>query len=45
MVDGNSVTTTTNYNGVNFDKNSPDGHRWEYGVDNSGAFSSSTKLQ
>ena len=45
FIDGNAVTATTSYDGVNFDKNSPDGHRWEYGIDNAGAFSSSTKLQ
>jgi len=45
FIDGNAVTATTSYNGVNFDKNSPDGHRWEYGIDNTGAFAASTKLQ
>lgn len=45
FIDGNAVTATTSYDGVNFDKNSPDGHRWEYGIDNTGAFATSTKLQ
>ena len=45
FVDGVAVTATTSYDGVNFDKNSPDNHRWEYGIDNAGAFASSTKLQ
>jgi len=47
LVDGNSVTATTNYNGVNFDKNSADGNRWSVNINNSGIFSASTttKLQ
>lgn len=45
FVDGVAVTATTSYDGVNFDKNSPDNNRWEYGIDNAGAYTSSTKLQ
>ena len=47
LVDGNSVTATTNHNGVNFDKNSADSNRWSVNINNSGIFSASTttKLQ
>jgi hypothetical protein len=45
FIDGNAVTATTSYDGINFDKNSPDGNRWEVSVTNVGGFGTPVKLE